>query len=115
MGQFEICNLTKKKAGETKIRVKLRIDANSLLNVTAYEEENTNNQNSLIIKYEANEKKINQIKELKVEKSNNISKIMDILQKEQNSLNYFDLEEYNKIKESIINDEEKIIKYKKKF
>ena len=113
LGQFEICNLTKKKAGETKIRVKFRIDKFSLLNVTAYEEENTNNQNSLIIKYEANEKKINQIKELKVEKPNNISKIMDILQKEQNSLIYFDLEEYNKIKESIIEEEFYIINYKK--
>ena len=44
LGKFKVTNISKKKAGEVKIKVKFQIKENSILEVTAWEKDNKSNK-----------------------------------------------------------------------
>ena len=92
LGEFTIYNLPKMKKGEAKILVKINIDNDSLLNVTAYDKQNENN-----------------FKKLQIKRPKGISDKLDKLIEETKNIKEIELEEYNHIKDLIIDFEEDII------
>ena len=95
LGTFKISGLPKSKKGETKIKVKLEIKENLILEVTAIDNSNEENQNKLII-----------------EKLNDFPSIIEKIKKRQNCINFFENQNYNKIKFLIMEFEDKIRKEK---
>ena len=93
LGKFEITGLPKKKAGEVKIQVKFEIMDNSILEVTAWEEDNKSNKNNIII-----------------EKSYDLD--MNYLRERDSQIILVEDYGYNNIKFSIIESEENIEKLK---
>ena len=93
--QYEIDGLPKKKAGEVSIEVKFEINDNSILEVKAKEKNKSLNNN------------------LKITKLNELD--IQSLESNINQITLYEDKEYNKIKFSIIELEEKIIKQKTQF
>ena len=91
LGQFRIKNLPKKKAKEAKIKINFDINENSILTVTAYDLENQSNHEKLEIK-----------------KPNGLSDIIDDLKKENDKIKIIDIEDYNEVKDKILELEEKV-------
>ena len=89
LGKFTIYNLPKMKKGEAKIKVCIKIDNDSILNVTAYDMQNENNYKQLLIK-----------------RPKGLSDKMDRLTEEVENIHEIELEEYNIIKDIIIDLEE---------
>ena len=92
LGEFTIYNLPKMKKGEAKILVKINIDNDSILNVTAYDKQNENN-----------------FKKLQIKRPKGISDKLEKLIEETKNIKEIELEEYNHIKDLIIDLEEDII------
>ena len=97
LGKFKIANLPEKKKGEMKVEVKLEIQDNSILIVTAYQVDNQDNKEQLII-----------------EKLNDFSDIMDNLIEREKKMYFFESKDYNEIKYQIIILEETIKQLKNK-
>ena len=95
MGTFKISGLPKSKKGETKIKVKLEIKENLILEVTAIDNSNEENQNKLII-----------------EKLNDFPSIIEKIKERQNSITFFENQNYNTIKFLIMEFEDKVRKEK---
>ena len=93
LGNFTICNLPKMKEGEAKILVKISIDINSILNVTAYDQQNNDNY-----------------KQLKIKRPKGLGDKLDKLKESTEKIEENELDEYNEIKDSIIDSEEEITK-----
>ena len=91
LGKFRICNLPKMKKGKAKILVKIQIDNDSILNVTAYDRQNEQN-----------------FKQLTIKRPKGLSDKLDELIKETENIHEIELEEYNDIKDYVIDEEEKI-------
>ena len=91
LGKFKIANLPEKKKGEVKVEVKLEIQDNSILIVTAYQVDNQDNKEQLIIA-----------------KLNDFSDIMDNLIEREKKMYFFESKDYNEIKYQIIILEETI-------
>ena len=109
LGEFKI-NLPKKKAGEATIEIRFDIDEYSLLNVTATEVKNKDNSIKKIYEYDTKYNEINRIDKLQIIEPKNIGQIIEnmhlILDKTQ-------FIEFGEIKESIIENEEKIYEFSK--
>ena len=97
LGNLKIFWLPKKGKGESKFMVKLEIKENLILEVTAKDNSNESNQEKLIIN-----------------KLNDFPKIIDELKGRQNFISFFENEDYNKIKFSIMESEDEIRKQKRK-
>ena len=93
LGQFIIKNLPKRKAGMTKIKVEFNITNDSILKVKAYDLQNNNN-----------------FEELTIEKPKGLKDIMYFLINEEAKIKDNEIKEYNEIKDSILDMEEKILK-----
>lgn len=87
--------LPKKKAGEVKIIIKFDLTSDSILKVKVYEKDNKKN-----------------CKELTIKKPKGLSDIMDSLKNEEDKMFEIDIKEYNEIKDSILELEEKVEKSK---
>jgi hypothetical protein len=81
------------KEGEAKILVKISIDINSILNVTAYDQQNNDNY-----------------KQLKIKRPKGLGEKLDKLKESTEKIEENELDEYNEIKDSIIDSEEEITK-----
>ena len=92
LGKFTICDLPKMKAGEAKILVKIQINNDSLLVVTAYDKQNENN-----------------MKQLTIKRPKGLSDKLDKLIKETGDIEEIELEEYINIKDLVLKFEEEII------
>ena len=93
LGKFIIKNLPKRKAGMTKIKVEFNITSDSILKVKAYDLQNDNN-----------------VEELTIEKPKGLMDIMNFLTKVEEKIKDNEVKEYSKIKDSILDMEEKLIK-----
>ena len=91
LGKFTIYNLPKMKKGEAKIKVYIKIDNDSILNVTAYDMQNENNYKQLLIK-----------------RPKGLSDKMEQLIEETENIEEIELEEYIIIKDIIMDLEEEI-------
>ena len=91
LGKFTIYNLPKMKKGQAKIKVFIKVDNDSLLNVTAYDMQNENNFKKLLIK-----------------RPKGLSDIIDQLREETKNIKEIELEEYTIIRDIIIDLEEEI-------
>ena len=109
LGEFKI-NLPKRKAGEARIEIILDIDEYSLLNVTATEVENKDNSIKKIYEYDTNYKGIDKIDRLQIIEPKNIGQIIENLHSTLDKTQFIEFEE---IKESIIENEEKIFEFSK--
>ena len=92
LGQFMIKNLPKKKARKTEVRVKFDVNNDSILKVTAYDKENEENN----------------FKELEIKKPKGLSDIIENLKKENETIKIIDVKEYDQIKNTILDLEEKV-------
>ena len=111
LGEFRI-RVPKKKEGRARIIVYFEIDdKTSLLNVTAIEKDNKDNSVQKTYSYDANEEKIKEIhsKKLEIIETKNIGQIIDNLK--INNIQFF---EFEIIKDSILEKEEKINEFLKK-
>ena len=97
LGKFTIFNLPKMKKGEAKIQIKIEIDNDSILNVTAYDVQNKNN-----------------FKSLQIKRPKGLNDKINELIKEADNIKEFELEDYNNIKDLIIDLEEEVIKTNEK-
>ena len=97
LGKFEISGFPKKKKGEVKIEVKLEVELNSILKVSAMDISNPNLNGNITIT-----------------KLNDLPKIMDKLKGRIGLISFFESQPYNEIKFSIIEFEEEIRKKKSK-
>ena len=95
LDKFKIHGLPKKKAGEVKIEVNFQIKDNSILEVKAWEKDNKENKNEI---------KIKKLYDLDIE----------FLGHMINQISFVDNIDYNNIKFSIIESEEKIVELKNK-
>jgi len=93
LGKFKLVGLPKKKQGDVKVKVKFKINENSILEVTAWEKENEVNRN-----------------QIKIEKLFNLD--LDSLYHKLGELFFVENKEYDKIKFEIIELEEKVNKQK---
>ena len=93
LGKFKLVGLPKKKQGDVKVKVKFKINENSILEVTAWEKENEMNRN-----------------QIKIEKLFNLD--LDSLYHKLGELFFVENKEYDKIKFEIIELEEKVNKQK---
>ena len=109
LGEFKI-NLPKRKAGEARIEIIFDIDEYSLLNVTATEVENKDNSIKKIYEYDTNYKGIDKIDRLQIIEPKNIGQIIENLYSILDKTHFIEFEE---IKESIIENEEKIFEFSK--
>ena len=91
LGKFTIYNLPKMKKGEAKIKVYIKIDNDSILNVTAYDMQNENNYKQLLIK-----------------RPKGLSDKLDQLREETENIEEIELEEYIIIRDIIMDLEEEI-------
>ena len=104
LGKFNILNLPHKKEGEININVKFYINANSILEVTAYERENRNTE-----KKKFDIQKNNENNEIRVENPNGLFLIMNALKNKENSIEYIEDELYrDTIKDLILKGEKEI-------
>ena len=111
LGEFRI-RVPKKEVGPAKIIVYFEIDdKTSLLNVTAIEKDNKDNSVQKTYSYDANEEKIKEIhsKKLEIIETRNIGQIIDNLK--INNIQFF---EFEIIKDSIMEKEDKINEFSKK-
>ena len=92
LGKFIISDLPKMRKGEAKILVKILINDDSLLVVTAYDKQNENNYRQLTIK-----------------RPKGLSDKLNELIKETGDIEEIELEEYINIKDFILKFEEEII------
>ena len=92
LGSFTICDLPKMKKGEAEILIKIRINEDSLLIVTAYDKQNENNTRQLTIR-----------------RPKGLSDKLDKLIKETGDIEEIELEEYINIKDLILKFEEEIL------
>ena len=92
LGKFTICNLPKMKKGQAKIEIKIKINEDSLLVVTAYDKQNENNTRQLTIR-----------------RPKGLSDKLDKLIKETGDIEEIELEEYINIKDLILKFEEEIL------
>lgn len=92
LGEFTICDLPKMKKGQAKILIKIRINDDSLLVVTAYDMQNKNNYRQLTIK-----------------KPKGLSDKLNELIKETGDIEEIELEEYINIKDLVLKFEEEIL------
>ena len=97
LGKFMITGLPNKKKGKVKVEVKFEIKENSILTITAMDIFDKSNCKQLII-----------------EKLNDFSDIMNELKERDNKISFYEDENYNNIKFSIIESEEEIRKLKAK-
>ena len=105
LGKFEISGLPKKKAGEVKIQVKFEIKDNSILEVTAWEE---NNKSNIIEKsYDLD---LNKSYNLDLKKSYDLD--LNDLRERNRQISLVEDYEYNIVKFSIIESEDNIEKLK---
>jgi hypothetical protein len=92
LGKFMIQNLPKKKARKTEVRVKFEVNKDSILKVTAYDKENEKNN----------------FKELEIKKPKGLSDIIVSLKQENEKIKIIDVKEYDQIKNTILDLEEKV-------
>ena len=97
LGKFMIYGLPKRKKGEVEIEVSIHIKENSILEVTATQNDNKINSEKLTIK-----------------KVNDLPEIMNKLKQRGDIIIFFEDEKYNKVKLSIIEFEEGLRKLKSK-
>ena len=97
LDKFTIYGLPKMKKGEAKVEVKIFVDNDSILKVTAFDKQNENN-----------------VKELEIKKPKGLRDKITQLRKDTENIKEVELEEYNKIKDLIIDLEEEISKIKDK-
>ena len=97
LGKFMIYGLPKRKKGEVEIEVSIHIKENSILEVTATQNDNKINSKKLTIK-----------------KVNDLPEIMNKLKQRGDIIIFFEDEKYNKVKFSIIEFEEELRKLKSK-
>ena len=93
LDKFTIYNLPKMKAGKAKIDIKIFINNDSILKVTAYDMQNKDN-----------------IKELEIKRPKGLRDKIGELQSKTKEIKEIDLDEYIKIKDFIIDLEEEIEK-----
>ena len=96
LDKFTICNLPKKKKGEAKVKVNLFVNNDSILKVTAYDMQNTEN-----------------IKELEIKRPKGLRDKIEQLNIKTKEIKENDLYEYIRIKDYIIDLEEDISKTNK--
>jgi len=108
LGKFKI-NLPKMKAGEAIIEIKFVIDEYSLLKVTATELKKKESMEQ-IYEYDSNYKEIDKLNGLPIIEPRNIGEDIDILISILNKTQFI---EFGEIKESIIENEEKIFEFSK--
>jgi len=109
LGEFSISNLPRRKKNQIKIKIIFNIDKNSILNVTA-EEENTKNSKNEVFNLEKN----NENNEIRVINPKGLMTIIDKLKNIENSMKYIeDILYSGTIKDSIL-EEENIINDLKK-
>ena len=108
LGKFKI-NLPKMKAGEAIIEIKFVIDEYSLLKVTATELKKKESMEQ-IYEYDSNYKEIDKLNGLPIIEPRNIGEDIDILISILNKTQFI---EFGEIKESIIENEEKILEFSK--
>ena len=92
LGQFMIKGLPKKKAGDITFIVKLKVEENSIMEVTAT--------------YKQNDQPV--VKKSIIERPKELLNIMDQLKERFNKIELYENEEYNKLKIKIINLEDEL-------
>ena len=97
LGKFTIAGLPKRKKGEVKVEVKIEIEENSILKITATDISNKSNKKDLII-----------------EKYNNFLETLNDLIERDERISLFENINYNEIKFSLIECEEDLRKQKSK-
>ena len=97
LDKFTICGLPKMKKGQAKVEVKIFIDNDSILKVTAYDKQNENN-----------------VKELEIKRPKGLRDKINQLRVDTENIKEVELEEYNNIKDLVIDLEEEINKIKDK-
>ena len=97
LDKFKICGLPKMKKNQAKIEVKIFVDNDSILKVTAYDKQNENN-----------------VKELEIKRPKGLRDKINQLRADTENIKEVELEEYNNIKDLVIDLEEEINKIKDK-
>ena len=110
LGEFKITNLPRLKKGQIKLKIIFTIDKNSILKVTAVEEQNKKNSKNKVFNLEKN----NENNEIQIINPIGLMLIINDLRNTENSMEYIeDILYSDKIKDLILDEENKISELKK--